>query len=150
VDYLLNQQVSCVSVVDISGAALARAQARLGPARARVNWIEADVTGDWPVPSVDIWHDRAVFHFLTAAEDRLRYRAHLRAGLRPGGSVIMATFGPEGPDMCSGLPTVRYSPQALAAELGASYALHETVREEHATPSGTTQEFWYSRLTRID
>ena len=149
VDYLLNQHVSCVSVLDISGAALARAQARLGPAHTQVTWIEADVTADWRVPSVDIWHDRAVFHVLTRADERQRYCANLSAALRLGGSVIMVTFGPDGPEMCSGLPTIRYSPQALAAELGAAYQLQETVREEHATPFGTVQEFWYSRLTRV-
>ena len=138
-----------MSVLDISGAALARAKARLGTAHTQVTWIEADVTADWRVPSVDIWHDRAVFHFLTSADERQRYREKLSAGLRLGGAVIMATFGPDGPEMCSGLPTVRYSPQALAAELGAAYRLQETVREEHATPFNTAQEFWYSRLIRV-
>jgi len=149
VDYLLSRQVACVSVLDISGAALERAKARLGPAHRQVTWIEADVTGDWGIQPVDIWHDRAVFHFLTRADDRQRYRARLGASVRPGGSVVMATFGPEGPTMCSGLPTIRYSPHALAAELGDSYQLQETIPEQHATPFGTTQEFRYSRLTRV-
>jgi hypothetical protein len=146
VDYLLNQQVSCVSVLDISAAAIARAQVRLGPAHTQITWIEADVVGAWAVPAVDIWHDRAVFHFLTEADDREKYRAHVRAAVRRGGSVIMATFGPEGPQMCSGLPTMRYSPEALEAELGAPFRLRETVREMHSTPFGTRQEFWYSRF----
>jgi SAM-dependent methyltransferase len=144
---LLARQVTCVTVLDISAAAIARAQARLGPAQSRVTWIQADVVDDWPVPVVDIWHDRAVFHFLTEADDRARYRARLRAGLRPGGSLIVAAFGPEGPPMCSGLPTVRYSPEALSIELGASYSLQEAVREMHQTPFGTSQEFWYSRFS---
>ena len=148
-DYLLNQQVSCVSVLDISAAAIARAQVRLGPAHSKVTWIEADVVDDWPVPAVDIWHDRAVFHFLTDPDDREKYRAHLRAAVRPGGSVIMATFGPEGPQMCSGLPAMRYSPEALETELGAPFRLRETVREMHPTPFGTSQEFWYSRFAVI-
>ncbi len=145
---LLSRASTCVKVLDISAAALARARDRLGADATRVDWIEADVTGEWAVPAVDIWHDRAVFHFLTSADDRARYRAHLRTSLRPGGSVIMATFGPEGPEMCSGLRTVRYSPQALAAELGEPFELRETVREVHETPLGSTQEFWYSRLVR--
>jgi SAM-dependent methyltransferase len=110
VDFVLSKGVGCVCVLDISGAALAKAQARLGENARRVTWIEADVTGDWHVPSVDIWHDRAVFHFLTNADDRVRYVAHLRTALRPGGSAIIATFAPDGPEKCSGLPCVRYCP----------------------------------------
>lgn len=150
VDCLLQRQVTCISVVDISGAALARAQRRVGPAGTCVRWIEADITDNWAIPVVDIWHDRAVFHFLTNADDRDRYRARIREAVRPGGSVIIATFGPGGPEMCSGLPVVRYSPEALEAELGAPFRLEESVREMHTTPFGTTQEFCYSRLTRAD
>ena len=146
VDYLLGRASTCVKVLDISGAALARSRARLGADASRVEWIEADVAGDWKVPSVDIWHDRAVFHFLTGVDDRARYRAHLRRALRPGGSVIMATFGPEGPRICSGLSVVRYSPEELAVELAEPFELRETVREMHPTPFGSTQEFWYSRF----
>jgi len=147
VDYLLDRSVTCISVLDISAAALARAQQRLGPRQAQVRWIEADVTGEWTVPRVDIWHDRAVFHFLTDPEDRVRYRERLFQGLRPGGSAVIATFGLHGPLVCSGLPTVRYSPERLAAELGGAFRLRESVREVHPTPSGTTQEFWYCRFT---
>ena len=149
-DYLIDRASTCVKVLDISAAALARARERLGTDAARVEWIEADVAGEWSVPAVDIWHDRAVFHFLANANDRARYRAHLLTALRPGGSVIMATFGPGGPQMCSGLPAVRYSPEALASELGEPFQLYETVREEHQTPFGSTQEFWYSRLVLGD
>ena len=150
VDCLLQRQITCISVLDISGSALARAQRRVGPAGTCVRWIEADITDEWAIPVVDIWHDRAVFHFLTNAHDRDRYRARIREAVRPGGSVIMATFGPGAPEMCSGLPVVRYSPEALAAELGVPFRLEESVREMHKTPVGTTQEFWYSRLTRED
>lgn len=146
-DYLLDRSVTCISVLDISAAALARAQQRLGPRQAQVRWIEADVTGEWTVPRVDIWHDRAVFHFLTDPEDRVRYRERLFQGLRPGGSAVIATFGPHGPLTCSGLRTARYAPEQLAAELGGAFRLRETVREVHPTPSGTTQEFWYCRFT---
>jgi len=147
VDYLLDRAVTCICVLDISGAALARAKQRLGPRQDRVRWIEADVTGEWAVPRVDIWHDRGVFHFLTDAEDRARYRERLLQVLRPGGSVIIATFGPHGPVTCSGLATARYSPEQLAAELGGAFRLRNTVRELHSTPSGTMQEFWYCRFT---
>ena len=149
VDFLLtHRDAACVCVLDISAAALARAQARLGQSALRVQWIEADVTGEWPVPTVDIWHDRAVFHFLTDPQDRLRYRARLEQAVQPGGAVIIATFAPDGPEKCSGLPVVRYSPEVMEATLGAGFRLQEAVRESHATPFGTTQEFWYSRFLR--
>ena len=114
-DFVLSQGVGCVCVLDISAAALQKARERLGETARRVNWIEADVTGDWHVPLVDVWHDRAVFHFLTNAEDRARYVAHLRTALRPGGSAIIATFAPEGPEKCSGLPCVRVLARLPAA-----------------------------------
>ena len=145
-DVLLSRHVGCVYVLDISRAALDRAAARLGEAAARVHWIEGDVTGDWPVPTVDIWHDRAVFHFLTDAASRQRYRARLARAVPPGGNAIIATFALEGPEKCSGLPVSRYSPESLQAELGAGFQLTDAVRESHATPFGTTQEFWYCRF----
>ncbi len=145
-DLLLDRQLTCVTVVDISAAALARSRDRLGSRAAAVQWIEADVTGEWPAPAVDIWHDRAVFHFLTGALERERYRAHLGRALRPGGSAIIATFAPEGPDRCSGLPVRRYDPQMLQSELGSAFQLVESMREAHQTPAGTTQEFWFSRF----
>jgi hypothetical protein len=90
-----------------------------------------------------VWHDRAVFHFLTAAEDRARYVAQARRAVHPGGHVIVASFGPEGPTRCSGLDVVRYSPEAMHAEFGAGFDLLESVREVHQTPSGRAQEFTY-------
>lgn len=147
-DFVLSQGVGCVYVLDISAAALDRTRERLGETARRVTWIEADVTGDWHVPLVDIWHDRAVFHFLTDADERSRYVAHLRTALRPGGSAVIATFAPDGPERCSGLQCVRYSPDSLARELGAGFRLDEWVRESHQTPFGTMQEFGYQRLTR--
>ena len=148
-DFLLSKAVGCVCVLDISAAALDKARARLGENARRVTWIEADVTGDWHVPFVDIWHDRAVFHFLTNADDRVRYVAHLRTALRPGGSAIIATFAADGPEKCSGLPCVRYSPDSLLRELGEGYRLDEWVRESHQTPFETVQEFGYQRFTRV-
>lgn len=147
-DHLVARGLRCITVLDISATALARARSRLGAGQQAVTWIEADVTGDWPVPAVDIWHDRALFHFLTEAADRDAYRARAREAVRPSGALILATFGPDGPGKCSGLPVVRYSPEALAAELGAPFELVESVPELHHTPSGTTQAFVYSRFRR--
>lgn len=149
VDFLISErEVGCVCVLDISAAALARARERLGVRAHQVQWIEADVTAEWPVPVVDIWHDRAVFHFLTDPADRLRYRARLDQAVHPGGAVVLATFAPDGPEKCSGLPVMRYSPDALQAELGSGYRLLEAVRETHQTPFGATQEFWCARFMR--
>lgn len=148
-DFVLAKGAGCVCVLDISGVALERARERLGENARRVNWIEADVTGDWHVPLVDIWHDRAVFHFLTSAGERARYVAHLRGALRSGGSAIIATFAHDGPETCSGLPCLRYSPDALERELGDGFRLEEWVRESHSTPFGTVQQFGYQRLTRV-
>ena len=148
-DFLLFKGVGCVSVLDISAAAPQRARVRLEEPAARVNWIEADVTGDWTVAPVDIWHDRAVFHFLTNPDDRARYVAHLRTALKSGGSAIIATFAPDGPQMCSGLKCVRYSPDALHRELGDEFRLDESIREGHETPSGRVQQFGYQRFTRV-
>ena len=145
-DHLIARGVSCVTVVDISGAALRRAKDRLP--HAPVIWIEADVAGDWSAPAVDFWHDRAVFHFLTNEGDRARYFEHLMETLKPGGQAVIATFAPDGPPKCSGLPVVRYSAEALAAELGAEFRLLETVSEAHRTPLCTVQPFSYTRFVR--
>ena len=147
VDRLVDRGLACLTVVDLSGEALRRARARLG--NAPVTWIEADVAGEWHVPAVDFWHDRAVFHFLTDAADRARYVKHLQHSLKSGGQAIIATFALEGPPKCTGLPVVRYSPEDLAAALGPSFRLEEAARETHFTPSGSAQEFWYSRLRLV-
>ena len=148
-DFLLKREVGCICVVDISRAALDRAAVRLADAADRVQWIEADVTGDWPALAVDIWHDRAVYHFLTEVSDRERYRERLRQSVRRGGAVIIATFAPEGPERCSGLPVVRYSPESLETEFGRLLTLQTAVRELHPTPFATTQEFWYCRFSVV-
>lgn len=130
-------------------AALRRAQSRLGAAAAAATWIERDVTGDWSLDPMDIWHDRAVFHFLTAPDDRARYLEHLRQTLKLHGTAIVATFALDGPATCSGLPVARYSPATLAAELGDGFHLVEAVPYLHPTPWGSTQSFQYSRFTRV-
>jgi len=148
VDGLLSRGVTCVAVLDVAGAALERAKARLGESASAVTWIEADVTADWSWKPADIWHDRATFHFLTSAGDRARYTERLRAGLKAGGSAIIATFAPEGPETCSGLPVVRYWPETLAAELGDPFVLEDCRRHVHTTPWGATQAFQYSRFRK--
>jgi len=148
VDHLVARGLRCLTVLDVSGAALARAKARLAEQADVVRWIDADVTGPWTVPPVDIWHDRAVFHFLTDATDRARYMTHLRTALKSGGTVIMATFALDGPERCSDLPVCRYDARGLAAELGDGFTLRESVPEAHRTPSGQLQSFSYSRFVR--
>ena len=150
IDQLAARGLDCLAVLDVSASALARAQSRLGSAASIPIWLEADVTGDWSLKPMDIWHDRAVFHFLTSAEDRSRYRSRLVATLRPGGYAIVATFAPDGPDTCSGLPVCRYAPETLAGELGPDLRLIEAVPHVHTTPWGTKQSFVYCRFQRLN
>jgi len=147
VDALVARGLTCVAVLDISAAALERARVRLGAGGGAPTWIQADVTSDWSLDPVDIWHDRAVFHFLTAPEDRDRYREHLRRTLRPGGTAIIATFALDGPEKCSGLTVARYAPETLAAELGPDFQLVSSFYHAHRTPAGAVQSFQYSRFT---
>lgn len=148
VDYLVAEGLECVAVLDVSEAALARAKMRIGSRAQRLTWIESDVAASWTLKPMDVWHDRAVFHFLTETDARRRYREHLLAVLKPGGSAIIATFAPDGPEKCSGLPVARYSPEALAAELGSPLRLIESQAHTHTTPWGTTQSFQYSRFVK--
>ncbi|MBA3592209.1 MAG: class I SAM-dependent methyltransferase [Pseudomonadota bacterium] len=145
VDDLLAQGMTDLGVLDISGAALAVARRRLGPELAsRVRWLEGDITTlALEKASIDIWHDRAVFHFLTDAADRAAYVAQVRHAVRPGGHVIVAAFAPDGPLECSGLPVVRYAPDALHAQFGGAFELLEHMQEDHHTPSGLVQHFVY-------
>lgn len=148
VDHLVARGLRCVTVLDVSGAALQRARDRLGDAASVPVWLEADVTGAWSIAPVDIWHDRAVFHFLTEAGDRARYREHLEQCVKPGGFAIVATFAPDGPDRCSGLPVARYSPESLQRELGQAFTLVESASHVHATPWNAAQSFQYARFRR--
>jgi trans-aconitate methyltransferase len=149
IDQLLTRGLSCLAVLDVSATALQRCRSRLGASASVPIWIEADVTGNWSLKQMDIWHDRAVFHFLTAPVDRDRYRERLLGTLKPGGTAIIATFAPDGPEKCSGLPVRRYSARTLAAELGERFALVESASHAHTTPWGSTQSFQYSRLERL-
>lgn len=148
VDHLLAQGARDLTVLDISAAALATARTRLGTAAERVVWIAADVT-DWqPARRYDIWHDRAAFHFLTDPEDRAAYVATLYRALAPGGHAVIATFASDGPERCSGLPVLRYSPDTLAAALGPGFHPVESRLQRHLTPSGAEQLFQFSLLRR--
>jgi SAM-dependent methyltransferase len=150
VDGLLDAGYRAVPVLDLAAAALERARARLGERAAGVRWVAADVL-EAPLPdgAYAVWHDRAVFHFLTDAADRARYVVQARRAVRPGGHVIVASFGPEGPERCSGLEVVRYTPEAMHAEFGADFRLLDSTREEHRTPWGSTQAFVYC-LCRVE
>ena len=149
VDVLVARGLDCLAVLDVSAVALHETQARLGAAASSVRWINADVTADWSLDPMDIWHDRAVFHFLTESADRNEYLAHLRRTLKADGSAIIATFAPDGPATCSGLRVVRYSPDALASELGDEFSLVESRPWRHITPWGASQSFQYSRFRRV-
>lgn len=146
VDCLLEAGYQRLAVLDVSGAALSHSRARLGPRAAAVEWFEADVTTFIPPHRFGVWHDRAVFHFLTTADDRRRYIATLRQTLQPGGTVIIATFALDGPLKCSGLDVARYDEQSILAELGTEFRLQEVRRETHVTPWDSEQRFIYFRL----
>ncbi|BDG03117.1 class I SAM-dependent methyltransferase [Anaeromyxobacter oryzae] len=149
VDALIEKWFEHVTVVDIADAPLELARKRLGDRASRVTWVTSDV-GDWaPDGPYDVWHDRAVFHFMVRPEDRAAYLSTLRSALRSGGHLIIGTFASNGPDRCSALPVMRYEPETLAAELGPDFRLLEGVRAEHVTPAGKVQQFQFSRFVRI-
>ena len=137
-----------VGVMDVSALALDQARARLGTKAAAVEWIHADVLNFVPSHRWDVWHDRAVFHFLTDQRDRLAYRATLLRTLASDGVAVIATFGPNAPERCSGLPTVRYGPGVLARELGDDLVLTADRLDLHRTPRGKIQEFVYCAFRR--
>ncbi len=144
VDDLLARGFRHVTVVDIAQAPLDAAKKRLGERARDVEWRVGDITTlDLPSDSIDVWHDRAVFHFLTNEADRKAYIERVCCALKPGGHVVLATFGPEGPEKCSGLPVVRYSPDALHGEFGDAFRMIDHIDERHQTPWGTEQEFVY-------
>jgi 2-polyprenyl-3-methyl-5-hydroxy-6-metoxy-1,4-benzoquinol methylase len=144
VDELLAEGYQHVTVLDLSGTALERAQERLGARAAAVTWVAADITTvELPPDCYDVWHDRAVFQFLTQPEERRRYVETMRHAVKSDGYMIMATFAFEGPTRCSGLDVVRYSPASLANELGTEFELMKSARELHRTPLGVEQAFQY-------
>jgi SAM-dependent methyltransferase len=150
VDDLLAEHYTQLTVLDLSAAALTAARERLGARAAGVRWLEADITrAALPVHAFDVWHDRAVFHFLTDAADRAAYVQAVLRSVKPGGHVIVATFAEDGPLQCSGLPVMRYDATALHAEFGAPFALLAHERETHHTPFGTVQSFIYCYCRKL-
>jgi len=149
VDAVLADALGRMTVVDISDAALARARERLGPSAQSVTWISSDVTQlTLPAAAYDIWHDRAVCHFLTGADDRAAYARVAAAALKPGGTLVMATFADDGPTRCSGLDCCRYSGELLAETLGGAFALMRCFKDVHRTPNGGEQRFLYAVFHR--
>jgi ubiquinone/menaquinone biosynthesis C-methylase UbiE len=151
VDDLVGRGYGDVTVLDLSEEALGVARARLGARAAGVTWVAGDVTtAELPEAHYDIWHDRAVFHFLVDPEARRRYVARVRRSVRRGGHVIVATFGPEGPQRCSGLDVVRYDEEALHGEFGPQFLKVASAREVHTTPWGADQEFVYCFCLKLE
>ena len=146
---LLHAGYTDLTVLDISADGLAAGRERLGSRASEVEWIRADVCEFDPPRTWDLWHDRAVFHFLIRVEDRAAYLETLDRALAPGGKVLLATFGPEGPVRCSGLDVRRYSVESLADELGAGFRLDDSSLQYHVTPAGEIQQFLYARFSRI-
>lgn len=144
VDDLLAKGYRQISVLDISGEAIAFTRRRLGPLAANVQWLAGDVTTlDFSGHSFDLWHDRAVFHFLTTEAQRQAYVQQVRRSVKPGGHVVLATFGPQGPQKCSGLDVVRYDDNALHAQFGGEFVKLGSHLSEHQTPMGSVQQFLY-------
>jgi 2-polyprenyl-3-methyl-5-hydroxy-6-metoxy-1,4-benzoquinol methylase len=144
VDDLLARGYRNVTILDLSQTALNVTRERLGEAGERIHWLCADVTqAELPAHSFDVWHDRAVFHFLTTQEQRTAYVRLAARAVKPGGHVIVSTFGPEGPMRCSGLEVARYDADGLHSEFGERFKLIESSTELHETPFGTTQQFLY-------
>ena len=144
VDDLLARGFGNVTVLDVSQSAIDITKKRLGQAAGRVHWMVADITQVELEPrAYDIWHDRAVFHFLAASEQRVAYVRQVARSVKPGGHVIVSTFGPGGPTKCSGLDVVRFDPESLYNEFEARFRLVESSKEMHETPFGTTQQFLY-------
>ena len=147
VDQLIARGFTDLTVLDISQVALTAARARVGH-QAPVSWVHEDVLTWRPRQRFDLWHDRAVFHFLVDPADQQRYLATVRATLAPAGAVIIATFASDGPDHCSGLPVARYSAEDLTALLGNAFTVVDTSREEHTTPAGARQSFTWVAARR--
>jgi SAM-dependent methyltransferase len=150
VDGMLEAGYRHVTVLDLAGAALSVARSRTAATGEHVRWMEANIlSAPLPAHRYSVWHDRAVFHFLTDPADRARYVDQARRAIKPGGHIIVASFGPDGPVRCSGLEVVRYSPDEMHEEFGDCFRLLNSVREEHHTPTGSVQAFVYC-LCRLE
>lgn len=148
VDHLLDDGFTDITVLDIAIKSLLQAQERLGDRAADVAWVVADVTEFRPSRTWQLWHDRAALHFLIDEQDRARYVEVLKSALEPGGRVVLATFGPDGPLKCSGLEIQRYSIDRVEDLLGPEFVLQSQELENHLTPMGSNQQFLYSCWTR--
>jgi SAM-dependent methyltransferase len=148
VDHLLDRGFRDLTVLDISGSALDESRRRLGTRADLVDWVEADITVAAPHGRFDLWHDRAVFHFLTGADERRAYVEALGSCLAPRAHLLVATFAEDGPQRCSGLDVVRYSPELLHSTLGTGVELITSRSEQHRTPSGSAQSFVYCLFRR--
>lgn len=150
VDDLLGAGYRSITVLDISNRALSKAKDRLERKSTLVTWLTADITKvELPEHQYELWHDRAVFHFLTEAGERLAYKRNLLSALRLNGHLIIGTFAPEAPAKCSGLPVQRYSKQQLVDEMGSDFSLVGDVKELHITPGGVEQMYQFCRFQRI-
>ena len=144
VDDLLELGYRNLTILDVSQMALDVTKARLGESSKFIRWVYGDITElSLPIGAFDVWHDRALFHFLTKPADRSAYVQNVEKSLKPGGHVIVSTFGPQGPTKCSGLETMRYDAEGLQQEFGNRFKRLEDFKEQHETPSGVTQEFLY-------
>jgi len=151
IEDLLAAGFTDLAVLDISSVALDAAKARLGGRATRVAWILGDVTSiDLPGDSFDVWHDRAVFHFLAQPSERAAYVSCLRKSLKVGGRIVIAAFAPDGPTRCSGLEVMRYDAESLARELGPDFTLEDQLRITHRTPSGSEQKFVHCVFRKVD
>ncbi len=149
VDDLLGNGYKNLTVLDLSASALEVARKRLGASGEGVSWMTGNICHvDLPNQKFDIWHDRAVFHFLTDPSDRAAYVGQVLKSVKPGAHLIVATFAPDGPEQCSGLPVAKYSPEKLHQEFGASFDLLEHMSEVHTTPWGSEQKFVYCHFLR--
>lgn len=148
VDHLLDDGFTDITVLDVSGKALEQARERLGEHAADVEWVVSDVTDFWPTRTWQLWHDRAALHFLIDERDRERYVEVLKSALEPGGHIVLAMFGPDGPLKCSGLEIRRYSIDMVEELLGPEFVLQCQELENHITPMGSNQQFLYSCWTR--
>jgi SAM-dependent methyltransferase len=149
VDDLLDAGYRSITVIDLSEKALARAKERLGRRAELVTWSRGDITlVELPSDHYELWHDRAAFHFLTAPEQQRKYRDNLLNELKPGGHLILGTFAPEAPPMCSGLPVQHYSPEQLQNTLGPMFELQRNEKELHVTPGGVQQMYLYCLFRR--
>jgi SAM-dependent methyltransferase len=149
VDHLIARGHRDLAMLDISAAALDRTRARLGDAADLVEWIAADITEWLPTRTYDVWHDRAVFHFLTTDKARQAYVRAMRAATTDSAALVIGTFADDGPTHCSSLPVSRYSPDELAAALGAGIRVVRTGRELHRTPWGSVQPFTWLAARRL-